>query len=93
MPTFGTNTMSGFVGSTTTFSKYQPRPQTRVSPVVLVHVAPASSDRYSPPSFASTTAYTRRGWLGAMARPMRPTPSVGKPPPSAFQVTPPSVDL
>jgi hypothetical protein len=71
--------MSGFFGSTPTFSKYQPRPQTRSSPVVLVHVAPASFDRNRPPSFASMTAYTIFGLLGAIAIPLRPTPSAGNP--------------
>src|SRR2546422_11180974 len=93
MPTFGTRTISGFFASTDTFSKYQPRPHTRVSPVVFVHVAPASFDRNSPPSLASITAYTMFGLLGAIAMPLRPNPSLGSPAVNCSHVVPPSTDL
>src|SRR6266545_6625029 len=102
--------MSGFFGSTAIFSNYQPRPQSDGSPESLVQVAPASSERKTPPwprasvpnpaglgplpgggsgaappdgvgpgTRQSMTAYTRRGWLGAMAMPLRPIPSGGRP--------------
>src|SRR5262245_29505306 len=48
---------------------------------------PASGTRQS------TTAYTRRGLLGATAIPVRPIPSEGRPFVSCFQVVPPSIDL
>src|SRR3954463_1521280 len=38
-------------------------------------------------------AYTRFGSLRETAMPMRPSPSVGRPSVSCFQVVPPSVDL
>src|SRR5262245_15891950 len=41
--------MSAFLGSTAIFSKYHPRPHNALSPDIFVHVAPPSSDRYSPP--------------------------------------------
>src|SRR4029079_16199395 len=41
----------------------------------------------------STTAYTRRGLLGATAIPVPPIPSFGRPVVSCFQVVPPSIDL
>src|SRR5262249_12124110 len=41
----------------------------------------------------STTAYTRRGLLGAIAMPVLPMPSFGRPAVSCFHVLPPSVDL
>src|SRR5437762_10438140 len=41
--------MSGSFGSTVIFSKYQPRPQSALSPFVLVQVSPPSSDRNTPP--------------------------------------------
>src|ERR1044071_5336126 len=94
--------MSGFLGSTTSFSKYQPRPQRDGSPDSFVQVAPASSERKKPPwprasvpnpaglgpepgggsgtappggtgpgTRQSTTAYPRRGSLGAKAMPLR----------------------
>src|SRR6266513_3335246 len=47
--TFGTYTMSGFFGSTAIFSKYQPRPHSAWSALTRCHVAPASSERKTPP--------------------------------------------
>src|SRR2546423_15512899 len=47
--TFGTYTMSGFFGSTVIFSKYQPRPHNAVSALTRRQVAPASSERNTPP--------------------------------------------
>src|SRR5690348_5739433 len=87
--------MSAFFGSTTIFSKYQPRPHSALSPESFVHVAPASSERNTPPwsGNASTTAYTRRGLLGAIAMPVRPMGVVGNPLVSCFHVSPPSVDF
>src|SRR5260221_7471351 len=41
--------MSGFRGSTAIFSKYQPRPQSDGSPESFAQVAPASSERNTPP--------------------------------------------
>ena len=41
--------MSAFFGSTATFSKYQPRPQSALIADSFVHVAPASSERKKPP--------------------------------------------
>src|SRR2546422_6857232 len=41
----------------------------------------------------STTAYTRRGFDGATAMPVRPIPVGGRPVVSCCQVVPPSVDL
>src|SRR6266513_783062 len=41
----------------------------------------------------STTAYTRRGFDGATAMPVRPIPAGGKPAVSCCHVVPPSVDL
>src|SRR6266498_4116535 len=75
-----------------TLPKYQPRPQMRLSDEASRHVAPASSDRYSPPAFASTMANRRLRFVGATAIPIRPTPSVGKPLVSCCQFDPPSVD-
>src|SRR6185312_15212257 len=88
-----TYSLSGSFGSTVTRSKYQPRPQMRASASARCQVAPASSERYRPPSLASMIAYTRSGLLGATATPILPTPAVGKPWPSCFHVAPPSVDL
>src|SRR5258707_12319855 len=112
--------MSAFFGSTAIFSKYQPRPQRDGSPDSLVHVAPASSERNTPPwpcalvpkpaglgpepgggsgaappagvgpgRRQSMTAYTRRGLLGAIAIPLRPSPSAGSPPGGWGQRVPP----
>src|SRR5665213_1563061 len=81
------------------FSKYQPRPQSRFSLLTWRQLAPASSERYTPPCAplsvrSSTIAQTRLELLGATATPMRPTASsAGRPPVSCFQVSPPSVDL
>src|SRR6266513_2473898 len=117
--TFGTYTMSGFFGSTAIFSKYQPRPHSAWSAFTRCHVAPASSERKTPPcpggggagrpgacgagggwggalgsgTRQSTTAYTRRGFDGATAMPVRPIPVGGSPAVSWFHVDPPSVDL
>src|SRR4051812_8448994 len=87
--------MSAFFGSTAIFSKYQPRPQSALSPDIFVHVAPASSDRKTPPwsGSASITAYTRRGLAGEIARPVRPIGVVGRPLVSCAHVSPPSVDF
>src|SRR5438874_1021514 len=41
--------MSGFFGSTAIFSKYQPRPHSAWSPLTRRQVAPASSERNTPP--------------------------------------------
>src|SRR4051794_32250644 len=41
----------------------------------------------------SMIAYTRRGFVGATAMPVRPMRSAGNPFVSCFQVLPPSVDL
>src|SRR6266853_1725991 len=41
--------MSGFFGSTVSFSKYQPRPHSARSDDVRVHVVPPSSERKNPP--------------------------------------------
>src|SRR2546430_4744503 len=41
--------MSGFFGSTAIFSKYQPRPHSAWSALTRRHVAPASSERNTPP--------------------------------------------
>src|SRR5437868_9312780 len=41
--------MSASRGSTEIFSKYQPRPHSAGSPESFVHVAPASSERNTPP--------------------------------------------
>ena len=72
-------------------------PSIRLSSVVFFHVAPASSDRYSPPffSFASTITYTRRPWFpGATATPARPHSPSGSPCPMiCVHVTPSSTDL
>src|SRR2546423_1650164 len=47
--TLGTYTMSGFFGSTAIFSKYQPRPHNAWSALTRRQVAPASSERNTPP--------------------------------------------
>src|SRR6266446_5885824 len=116
--TFGTYTMSGFFGSTAIFSKYQPRPHSAWSALTRCQVAPASSERNTPPcpgggaagrpgtggwglgagavgsgTRQSTTAYTRRGFDGATAMPVRPIPAGGRPLVNGCQVVPPSVDL
>src|SRR3982750_3469496 len=57
--------MSAFCGSTVTFSKYQPRPQSAGSDDRRVHVSPASSDRKNPPCMG-----------GAGGAPPRPAPAV-----------------
>src|SRR3989442_154622 len=114
--------MSGSRGSTAIFSKYQPRPHSAWSALTRRQVAPASSDRNTPPcrggggvgagrpdgggggvgagggafgsgTRQSTTAYTRRGFEGATAMPVRPIPAGGRPVVSWCQVDPPSVDL
>src|SRR5881396_2865247 len=111
--------MSAFCGSTAIFSKYQPRPHSAWSALTRRQVAPASSERNTPPcpggggegrpgacgaagggggalgsgTRQSTTAYTRRGFDGATAMPVRPIPAGGKPAVSSCQVDPPSVDL
>src|SRR5665213_458212 len=60
-------------------------------PVRCFQVSPPSSERQIVPCFDCTTAYTRRGSLGATATPIRPSVSVGKPCPWIFaQVRPPS---
>ncbi len=47
--TFGTYTMSASCGSTAIFSKYQPRPHSAWSLLTRRQVAPASSERNTPP--------------------------------------------
>src|SRR5438876_2197305 len=110
--------MSGSCGSTAIFSKYQPRPHSAWSLLTRRQVAPASSERNTPPcpggggagrpgaggwglgagdvgsgTRQSTPAYTRRGFDGATAMPVRPIPSAGRPVVSWCQVEPPSMDL
>src|SRR6266545_301364 len=98
--------MSGSRGSTAIFSKYQPRPHSAWSALTRRQVAPASSERNTPPwpggggagavgsgTRQSTTAYTRRGLDGATVMPVRPIPAGGSPAVSWFHVDPPSVDL
>src|SRR5713226_4398099 len=72
-------------------------PSIRLSSVTFFHVAPASSDRNSPPffSFASTITYTRCPWFpGATATPSRPQSPSGSPcPVICVQVIPSSDDL
>src|SRR5438132_6740792 len=68
----------------------------RRSRFTLVHVAPPSSDRKRPPSFASTIAYRRRLSPPATAIVIFPrTSDFGSPGffVSSFHVVPPSVDL
>src|SRR5205823_5564892 len=91
--TLGTYTTSGVWGSTVTRQKYQLRLVSRGSLLASRHVAPPSSERYSPaPVFAPISAYTRPP--RPTASPMRPTGPAGRPcPPSGVQVAPPSVDL
>ena len=48
--TFSAHTASGFDGSTAMTLKYQARCVISWSSLTLVHVAPASSERNSPPS-------------------------------------------
>src|SRR5512143_1667564 len=48
--------MSAFFGSTVTLLKYQPRPQSAGSAERRVQVAPASSERKTPPSIAGCGA-------------------------------------
>src|SRR2546421_2793237 len=116
--TLGTYTRSASCGSTVIFSKYQPRPHSAWSALTRRHVAPASSERNTPPcpggggegrpetggwglgagavgsgTRQSTTAYTRRGFEGATAMPVRPIPAAGRPVVSWCQVDPPSIDL
>src|SRR5881296_3266857 len=109
--------MSGSFGSTAIFSKYQPRPHSAWSAPTRRQVAPASSERNTPPcpgaggwvpgtggwglgagdvgsgTRQSTTAYTRRGFDGATAMPVRPIPLAGRPAVSWRHVDPPSMDL
>src|SRR2546423_10066534 len=47
--TLGTYTTSASCGSTAIFSKYQPRPHSAWSALTRRHVAPASSERNTPP--------------------------------------------
>src|SRR6185437_11809916 len=85
---------SGFFGSAVICPKYQPRCQMRGSPLVFFQVLPASSERYRPPSSASTIAYMRSGAAAEIAMPIRPRSFEGNPWPSMWvQVLPPSVDL
>src|SRR3954469_14813815 len=93
-----TYTTSLFFGSTRTQAKSLPRPWIRCSPLTRFQLAPASSERYTPPASprASTSAYMRFPSLGAMPSPMPPNPpcaKVGSPLPMGFHVVPPSVDL
>src|SRR6184192_4987536 len=87
--------MSGFVGSTRTLAKSSPRPQTRDSLFIRVQVAPASSERKRPGSFAVTHAYMRFGSPGATPMPMRlrPSAAAGSPRVNGCHVVPPSIDL
>ena len=69
------------------------RAAARVSSVILVHEAPASSDRYRPVRWPVATAEKiRLGRLGAIAKFTCVTPW-GRPLVSGFQVVPPSIDL
>src|SRR6185503_13233264 len=89
-------TMFAFFGSTLSSAKSEPRLCTRTSSPVLRQLPPASSERKMPlRAPASIVRYSRRGSLGATARPMRPRPSanVGRPFMIGFHVVPPSVDL
>src|SRR5437879_4269668 len=93
--TFSAQIASGFAGSTAMTLKYQARCVISWSSLTRVHVAPASSERNNPPSWASTWAYTRSGLDGATAMPMRPITPAGIPlfRVNSVQVSPPSVDL
>src|SRR5256712_5911528 len=59
------------------------------------HVAPPSSERYTPPASASISAHSRVGFAGEMASPMLPSRPGGSPGlcVSSVQCSPPSVDL
>src|SRR3989442_4012990 len=59
------------------------------------HVAPPSSERYTPPASASISAHSRVGFAGEMASPMLPSRPDGNPGlcVSSVQCSPPSVDL
>src|SRR5437899_6040353 len=59
------------------------------------HVAPPSSERYTPPASASISAHTRAGFAGETASPMLPSTPGGSPGlcVSSVQCSPPSVDL
>src|SRR5207245_5086809 len=83
----------GVLGSTVTRQKYQFRLVIRGSVPASCHVAPRSSDRYSPaPVAAPMRAYTRLP--RPTARPMRPTAPGGSPcAVRGVQVAPASVDL
>src|SRR6185437_552393 len=65
------------------------------SSLVRFHVAPASSERYTPPFDASTIAYTRLGSAGDTDTPIRPITPVGNPALRVISVqwSPPSVVL
>src|ERR671931_2516812 len=59
-----------------------------------VHVAPASSDRYSPPpGFASYSRYSRLGFAVVTAMLPLPIRSLGRPAVTRDQWSPPSVLL
>src|SRR5438270_4093738 len=63
------------------------------SSLTRFHDPPPSSERNSPPSFASISAYTRRLSDGATATPILPHAPSGRPASpalSCFQVSPPS---
>src|ERR1700740_1183263 len=75
-------------GSAHTCVKYHARWRKRWSSLVSDHFAPPSSLRYSPPFFASTSAYTTFESAPETETPMRPSGPSGKPLPSTrFQVT------
>ena len=89
--------MFSFLGSAFTSAKSEPLPHNLPSEVNKYHDSPPSSLRYIPPFFsASTVAYILFELLGAMVKPIRPSPScvvVGNPLIIFFQVFPPSMDL
>ncbi len=60
-----------------------------------VHVAPASSERYTPPESFSMIAHTRAGIAGEIVMPMFPITPLGMPGLRviSFQLSPPSVVL
>src|ERR1700726_3458418 len=86
-------TSSAFLESAKICEKYHARCRRLFCSLTRVQVLPALSDRYRPPSEASTSAQTRSGLTGDTVTPMRPSTPIGSP--SAWEmsvhVSPPSV--
>src|SRR6185437_1866419 len=83
------------LGSAKMREKYHARWRSLRSALVRCQVAPASSERNTPPESASTSAHTRLGAAADTANPMLPITPLGRPGAcvSSVQCSPPSLDL